>query len=65
MEHKFCKRQDKRLVKRQDVIYGEITEALRIVNNSHPNSFFCHFLYENSNFPDVFISQSFHVEPQS
>lgn len=23
VEHKFCKKQDKRVVKRQDVIYGE------------------------------------------
>lgn len=25
VEHKFCKKQDKRVVKRQDVIYGELT----------------------------------------
>lgn len=25
VEHKFCKKQDKRVVKRQDVIYGEKT----------------------------------------
>lgn len=28
VEHKFCKKQDKRAVKRQDVIYGEQMSAL-------------------------------------
>lgn len=29
VEHKFCKKQDKRAVKRQDVIYGERTVTFR------------------------------------
>lgn len=27
VEHKYCKKQDKRVVKRQDVIYGEQTDT--------------------------------------
>lgn len=27
VEHKFCKKQDKRAVKRQDVIYGELCKS--------------------------------------
>lgn len=29
VEHKFCKKQDKRAVKRQDVIYGERVSELQ------------------------------------
>lgn len=32
VEHKFCKKQDKRAVKRQDVIYGERTVTFRQPN---------------------------------
>lgn len=31
VEHNFCKKQDKRVVKRQDVIYGEITADVGVV----------------------------------
>lgn len=31
VEHKFCKKQDKRAVKRQDVIYGEQIKKDNIV----------------------------------
>lgn len=36
VEHKFCKKQDKRAVKRQDVIYGERTVTFRQSKRSSP-----------------------------
>ena len=43
VEHKFCKRQDKRAVKRQDVIYGK--QMFRVVKEDHWNVIFCQCHY--------------------
>ena len=45
VEHKFCKKQDKRAVKRQDVIYGEQMSGLGKKN--HPASFTAHMSVAN------------------
>ena len=42
VEHKFCKKQDKRAVKRQDVIYGK--EMLELWNKT---TGMCHFLTQS------------------
>lgn len=42
VEHKFCKKQDKRAVKRQDVIYGK---QIRVVKEHHWNVWFSASVY--------------------